>query len=73
MASSIVYGNKPDTGPGRLSAQAALDDANQDHADWNVQMEWTADRTTYTSANANVTDINMVDYFTPKFPGYHVS
>jgi hypothetical protein len=73
MASCSVYGNKPDSGPGRMSAQAALEDANQDHANWNVQMDYSTDRTTYTSATAGVTDTNMVDYFTPKFPGYHVS
>ena len=73
MASCRVYGNKPDTGPGQLSAQAALDDANQVNPTWNATMNWSKDRTVYTSATAGVTDQNLIDYFSGKFPGYNVA
>ena len=72
MPSCQVYGNKPDTGPGQLSAQAAMDDVNQAHPAWVVAMNWTADKTTYTSNAAGVTGDDLEQAFSPHFPGYNV-
>ncbi|MBI4853791.1 MAG: hypothetical protein HY819_18510 [Acidobacteria bacterium] len=70
MASCQVYGNKPDTGPGQLSATAARDDVNEAQPTWLVAMAWTQDRTTYTSAIATANELETA--FTAKFPGYNV-
>ena len=53
MPTVDVYGNRPGTGPGYLSAMAARDDMNQDNPAWNVTMAWTSDNTRFTSAAAN--------------------
>jgi hypothetical protein len=70
MPSCQVYGNKPDSGPGQLSAQAARDNVNEAHTTWAVTMNWNSDRTIYTSAVA--TADNLVEAFSAQFPGYNV-
>ena len=52
MATCTVNGHKPDTGPGQLTAQNAMDTVNAAHATWAITMAWNKDTTTYTSAVA---------------------
>lgn len=70
MANCKVYGNKPDSGPGQLSATSARDDVNQTNPTWLVTMTWTTDNTIYTSAVA--TADNLETAFQAQFPGYNV-
>ncbi|KAF0250320.1 MAG: hypothetical protein FD167_282 [bacterium] len=70
MATCEVYGNKPDTGPGQLSATASRDDVNQANPTWLVTMVWTSDKTTYTSAIATANQLETA--FTAQFPGYNI-
>jgi hypothetical protein len=69
MPTVKVYGNKPDTGPKRLSAGVVRDDINQVHPAWAVTMVWTADNTTYTSATAGGDDLEGA--VQNKLPGYN--
>ena len=64
-----VYGSRPDSGPGRMTADAALHDLNHDHATWLVTMAWNASDTTYTSAVAG--EQALEDAVKAKLPGYH--
>lgn len=65
-----VYGNKPDTGPGKLAAQAALDNVNKEHTTWHVTMQWSSDNTVYTSTIATADELESA--FKEEFPGYNV-
>jgi len=59
MPSAKVYGNKPDEGPGELSAKAALEDMNKEYK-WDATLSYTADRSLYTSEIA--TEDELVTY-----------
>jgi len=52
MPTVDVYGNSPNTGPGRMTAEAVRDDINQANPGWGVTMAWTADTTQFKSAIA---------------------
>jgi hypothetical protein len=70
MGTCKVYGTSPEKGPGRLKAQAALDDVNLANPLWVVVMVWNSTDTTYTSAVATGTQLENA--FTPFFPEYTV-
>ena len=71
MATCQVYGNKPDSGPSQIRAQATMDDVNEAHNNWNVTLQsWNEDRTIYASTVA--TGAQLEGAFTPLFPGFHV-
>ena len=69
MPTVKVYGNKPDTGPKRLTAGVVCDDINEVNPTWNVTMAWSSDNTQYTSAIANGQSLESA--VQNKLPGYH--
>lgn len=52
MPTVDVYGNRPNSGPGKMTAEATRDEINQANQGWNVTITWNADTTQFKSATA---------------------
>jgi hypothetical protein len=70
MPTVSVYGNRPGTGPGMLSASAVRDDLNQRNPTWGLTIVWSQDNTQYTSAVP--TRAALVAAVSAEFPNYLV-
>jgi len=72
MPQCIVYGSKPDNGPGALKTQATGEALVKAHPQWAIKTAYLPETTTasYTSAVASIDELE--DAVRPYFPQYNV-
>jgi hypothetical protein len=73
MAECKVYGHNPRSGPGMLTALATLDDINEEHPTWNVELKYDAGITTAVYSSNVATQAELFEVLKDHFKDFLVS